>query len=85
MAGGKDNELSSLDKLHVAFADELYVNALTESLDLTDPKWEEAGLVHDWRNHVPICIQEHWNNLTTDARMCVALMAMEMADRENWE
>lgn len=52
---------------------------------LVDPKWGQAGKVHDWRNHVPYFLMRHWQRLTTESRAVAYLCARKSADREDWE
>ena len=49
------------------------------------PKWDEAGRVHDWRNHVPEEIKILWDALTWEAREVAFFMACQEADMEVWD
>jgi hypothetical protein len=53
--------------------------------DLREPKFEEAGRVHEWRNYVPDEIQALWAQLSDEARGAVYFVAEEAAGREDWD
>ncbi len=50
-----------------------------------NPEWEKAEKCHDWRNHVPSCIREAWEDMNTMGRLAVVLLASELANAEEWE
>jgi hypothetical protein len=50
-----------------------------------DPKWHEAGKVHDWRNHVGERTKEIWNTLTDAQKLAIAADANESASYEEWD
>ncbi len=53
--------------------------------DIDDPRFEEAGRVHDWRNHVPEGLEQIWPRLNRETRAAVFVMASALADREEWD
>jgi len=54
-------------------------------IPVDDPKWDEAGKTHDWRNHVGDNVKALWSTLTTAQRLAIALDAESDADCENWD
>lgn len=52
---------------------------------ISNPQFENAGRVHDWRNYVPALLQEHWNELSVDSRLIVYAMAEDRASAEEWD
>jgi len=50
-----------------------------------NPKWDEAGRVHDWRNHVPDEVKEIWVTFTDAQKRALFAWAEELAGREEWE
>lgn len=50
-----------------------------------NPRWEEAGRVHDWRNHVGPHIKTLWGTLTPEQRRAIASDAAEDAMAEEWD
>jgi hypothetical protein len=40
---------------------------------------------HDWRNHVDEEIKYIWRELSHESRLCVMLMANNIAEREEWD
>lgn len=57
----------------------------TRLRELSDPDFENAGRVHDWRNHVGEATQSIWGTLTDQQKAAIALDADERASREEWE
>jgi hypothetical protein len=53
--------------------------------DLEDPRWEAAGRVHDWRNHVPEEVRAMWPTLGREGRLGVYYMAQAAASAEEWD
>lgn len=53
--------------------------------NIEDPKFDEAGRVHDWRNHVPFYLKEMWTKLSKETRLVLAIMAADAADMEHWD
>ncbi len=49
------------------------------------PQWDEAGRVHDWRNHVPEAVQAIWTTFTAEQRAALVDWAEGLADREEWD
>jgi len=52
---------------------------------LRDPDFGNARKCHDWRNHVPVGIMTIWGRLSLETRAVVYFMALERADREEWD
>jgi hypothetical protein len=50
-----------------------------------NPQWEDAGRVHDWRNHVPDHIIEKWDLLDQEMKHDLYLWAEEIANNEEWD
>ena len=50
-----------------------------------DPKWEDAGKTHDWRNHVQGDVEDAWDSLSDDAKAVAILTAIDAAHAEEWE
>jgi len=59
--------------------------ACVAGISVDDPKWDEAGKTHDWRNHVGGNIKALWGTLTTAQRLAIALDAESNADCEIWD
>jgi hypothetical protein len=53
--------------------------------DLETPEFDNAGRVHDWRNHVPEEVKEQWDQLSVEARKVAYLAAYNEAEREEWD
>jgi hypothetical protein len=53
--------------------------------DHLDPQWDQAGMVHDWRNHVSDEIMEMWDTFTPEQRAALARQAQKLASAEEWE
>ena len=52
---------------------------------LVNPDFENAGRVHDWRNHVGEHVKAIWATLSDHARRAIALDADQRADAEEWD
>jgi hypothetical protein len=50
-----------------------------------NPKWNEAGRVHDWRNHVGDAIKELWFTFTDVQKQAIWEDACERASSEHWD
>lgn len=50
-----------------------------------NPRFENAGKCHDWRNHIPEEIQNGWKDLPDVAKAIAIYMAEQVANREEWE
>lgn len=48
----------------------------------TNPDWENARRVHDWRNHVPVDVQEAWATFTVAQQYLLFSWASELAHGE---
>lgn len=53
--------------------------------DYLNPKWDEAGKVHDWRNYINETLRFMWSTFTDQQKKMIALNADELADREDWD
>ncbi len=53
--------------------------------DYIDPRWEEAGRVQDWRNHVPEHIKCKWEEMSDSLKHDLYLWAEELASAEEWD
>lgn len=49
------------------------------------PTWDQAGRVHDWRNHIPEEIRGCWGQLSPDARIVAYAFARRLAADEEWD
>ena len=54
-------------------------------MDIDNPKWEEAGKVHDWRNYVGERTKAIWHTFTQEQRRAIALDADDSASNEEWD
>jgi hypothetical protein len=52
---------------------------------IPDPKFEDAGRVHDWRNYISLEIQESWLTFTEAQREMLIRQADAMAGNEDWD
>lgn len=52
---------------------------------LEDPKFEETGKVHDWRNYIPDEFIEEWEQLTLREKQIIYILAEKQASNEEWE
>lgn len=57
----------------------------TQLIDIENPRFEDAGKVHDWRNYVPYDWQKNWFEFTERERQIIAVMAETQADKEDWD
>jgi hypothetical protein len=53
--------------------------------DPIDPKWDETGRVHDWRNYITEKLIALWPTFTDEQKIAIAEMAELQANSENWE
>lgn len=54
--------------------------------EISNPQFEtNTGRVRNWRNHVPTELRKIWATLSAEARLCVYIMAVEQANKEEWE
>ena len=51
---------------------------------IREPKFEEAGKVHDWRNYISSELQDTWDGLSDTTKLIAYFMAEEQANREEW-
>lgn len=77
-----DEEIRSLIKKEI---EKVYHDESWESLDLDNPKFEEANKVHDWRNYVPDVVADQWEYLSEETKKVVFIMADAQAQSEVWE
>lgn len=52
---------------------------------IENPRFEDAGKIHDWRNYVPRKIKKVWDLLDNEARVVAFYLAQLEADREEWD
>lgn len=50
-----------------------------------NPKWEETGRVHDWRNYISDDIADEWDTFTERQKFLLATQARETARNEEWD
>lgn len=53
--------------------------------DLLEPRFKNAGKVHDWPNHVGDAVEAIWETLTLEQLAAVAIEASNRASNEEWE
>lgn len=53
--------------------------------ELENPDFENAGRVHDWRNHIDEEVKQQWDRLTLEERAIAYLSAENDADNEEWD
>lgn len=56
-----------------------------KNIDLNNPRFEESGKCHDWRNHVPAEWKKDWNTFTVREKLIIIVMATMQADKEEWD
>jgi hypothetical protein len=61
------------------------MNGLGRHSDLTNPMFDAATYVHDWRNHVGTYVRQIWKSLDGEQRAAIALDADEKARKEDWD
>lgn len=52
---------------------------------MENPKWEETGKVHDWRNYIDDAVVEQWDQLDMTARLALYINAAQEAQSEEWD
>jgi len=55
------------------------------NVDLDNPEFDNAGMVHDWRNYVPYQVVNQWARLSKEERAVVVFMAQKVANEEEWD
>lgn len=60
------------------------LRALIASGELDDPRFNQAGRIHDWRNYVGEHVQACWATIPLELRAAIAADAQTLADREDW-
>ena len=53
--------------------------------DYYEPEWGDAGLCHDWKNHIPSEIQVEWFTFSSKQRTWLSEWGQYLADLEEWE
>lgn len=53
--------------------------------DWKDPKWNDAGKVHEWKNYASPWLREVWQSIPHEARKAVAASLDDAASREEWD
>lgn len=53
--------------------------------DWLQPDWSSYERVHNWRNHVPLTVQEIWHTFTDEQKKCLSKAYKNLADNEDWE
>lgn len=54
--------------------------------DISRPQFESTGKrVHDWRAYIPTQMMDAWDSLSLETRICLFLVADEVASREEWD
>lgn len=53
--------------------------------EANEPDFEHARRVHDWRNYIPEHLRAMWPRLSEEARITAMLVAIPIADREEWD
>jgi hypothetical protein len=52
---------------------------------MDDPRFDEAGRVHDWRNYVPDLLKNMWAGLPREAKIVAAWITADRARAEDWD
>jgi len=70
-----------------AKADTYYDTCIPDGIEekLENPQFDNAGPIHDWRNHVHWLAKEFWEELSRGARLVIFLKAEEDASDEVYE
>ena len=53
--------------------------------DWSDPQWDEARSVHDWRNYINDELRAIWHTFTDEQKQAIRNNADEFAAAEEWE
>lgn len=53
--------------------------------ELRNEKFKNVGRVHDWRNYIPIELQELWSELTDRERRLVFMFCEKESNDEEWD
>lgn len=64
--------------------DDLY-HTEDEKQSVLNPRWDEVGKVHDWRNYVPDFVQDDWESLSDADKLQYLRWAQSMSDKEEWD
>lgn len=57
----------------------------TFSGDPLDPKWDQVGWVHDWRNYINDGLRAIWDTFTDEQKLAIAKNADAIAGNEEWD
>ena len=52
---------------------------------VVNPRFEDAGKIHDWRNHVLESWVENWTEFSVRERELIIIMAEQQANKEEWD
>ena len=58
---------------------------VVNGVDVRKPDFDNAGKVHDWRNHLGWRTVDIWHELSGRQQLALAQDAQDTADREEWE
>jgi hypothetical protein len=58
---------------------------MAETLAITDPQWDRASRVHDWRNYVSDEVRKMWDSFTEEQKRALYRQSDELAYAEEWE
>lgn len=53
--------------------------------DFADPKWDDGGRVHNWKNYAFEDLIAIWPTLPLRTRAIMAANLQAIADREDWD
>jgi len=53
--------------------------------DVSNPEFEKAGRICDWRNYVPSEFKSNWDLFAEREKKIIAIMAQNEADKEEWD
>lgn len=48
-------------------------------------RFTNVGMVHDWRNHIPVFLKPIWHQLSLDAVIAFYMVAEQTAKNEEWD
>jgi hypothetical protein len=61
------------------------IDEFIKNIDLNNPKFEDVGRVHDWRNYIPKEWVECWSEFTEREKKIMIVMAEAQANEEDWD
>jgi hypothetical protein len=53
--------------------------------DYRNPKWDEAVMVHEWKNYAGAWLREIWPTLNAEQQRAVAASLDDVASNEEWD